>query len=186
MLVVEIVYNYYRTYDPSTGRYLASDPIGLGGGLNTYGYANQNPLQYSDPYGLTPAAGALCFIPGVGWVGCASAAVVGGLALAGGYAADRYWKNRDRGADIIPFPIPNEKEGEYCPPDDGDGGCKLEQQRLKADRSRVAAMLNNRIIGIVQYRLAALAFNLRVEIHNRNCPGFPVEGLPLPPIFLVP
>jgi RHS repeat-associated protein len=45
-------YNYFRDYDPSLGRYVQSDPIGLEGGVNTYGYVNSNPLRYSDSSGL--------------------------------------------------------------------------------------------------------------------------------------
>lgn len=45
-------YNYFRYYDPTKGRYITSDPIGLNGGLNTYGYAGSNPAKYLDPLGL--------------------------------------------------------------------------------------------------------------------------------------
>ena len=45
-------YNYYRSYDPSTGRYLESDPIGLAAGLNTYAYVGNMPTMLVDPFGL--------------------------------------------------------------------------------------------------------------------------------------
>jgi hypothetical protein len=43
---------YFRDYDPSLGRYIQSDPIGLLAGVNTYAYVKANALALRDPYGL--------------------------------------------------------------------------------------------------------------------------------------
>jgi RHS repeat-associated protein len=49
-------FTHYRVYDPQMGRWLSRDPIGEDGGINTYLYANANPLSYTDPLGLFSAA----------------------------------------------------------------------------------------------------------------------------------
>lgn len=47
-------YNYFRDYDPAVGRYVESDPIGLKGGISTFGYVKARPLSTRDPKGLSP------------------------------------------------------------------------------------------------------------------------------------
>lgn len=45
-------YNIMREYDPQSGRYTTSDPIGLQGGANSFVYAAQDPINAIDPLGL--------------------------------------------------------------------------------------------------------------------------------------
>ena len=44
--------NWMRDYDPTTGRYVQGDPLGLVDGASVYGYVRQNPGRYIDPTGL--------------------------------------------------------------------------------------------------------------------------------------
>ncbi|HMK88376.1 MAG TPA: RHS repeat-associated core domain-containing protein, partial [Methylocystis sp.] len=48
-------HNGFRDYDPRTGRYIESDPIGLAAGVNTYGYVGGNPVWAVDVMGLCEA-----------------------------------------------------------------------------------------------------------------------------------
>jgi RHS repeat-associated protein len=58
--------NWMRDYDPTTGRYLEADPLGLVDGASVYGYVRQSPMMLTDPRGECPwcIAGAL-FAAGV-------------------------------------------------------------------------------------------------------------------------
>jgi RHS repeat-associated protein len=70
-------FNLDRYYNASLGRYISSDSVGLSAGLNTFGYANGNPLTNYDPMGtnaLTAFGGFLQesynYLNGQGFDGC--------------------------------------------------------------------------------------------------------------------
>ena len=104
-----LLFRRHRYVDPASGRFTQEDPIGLAGGLNLYGFAAGDPVNFADPYGLCPlevdgipctlilagqgalggaatggllgAAGATLVVPGVGTtVGAAGGAIAGGVA----------------------------------------------------------------------------------------------------------
>ena len=84
-----LFYNWNRYYNPSIGRYISSDPIGLEGGLNTFLYAEASPVMYVDPEGLDPYQTcvaqytASCIATGTILIGTGTASL-GTLALPGG------------------------------------------------------------------------------------------------------
>ncbi|MEK9502035.1 RHS repeat-associated core domain-containing protein [Gaopeijia maritima] len=71
-----LLFRRNRYYDPATGQFTQQDPIGIAGGMNLYGFANGDPVNFSDPFGLCP----VCGVAGL-------AALGGGLVDAGIQAA---------------------------------------------------------------------------------------------------
>jgi uncharacterized protein RhaS with RHS repeats len=47
-----MLYRRNRYFDQVSGRFTQQDPIGVAGGMNLYGFANGDPVNFSDPFGL--------------------------------------------------------------------------------------------------------------------------------------
>jgi RHS repeat-associated protein len=86
------IYQRNRYLNPKTGTFTQTDPIGLAGGMNVYGFAGGDPVNYSDPFGLCPE-----FLDGVpckvGFAGLNVSATIWGMnvsASVGLYGGDGY------------------------------------------------------------------------------------------------
>jgi RHS repeat-associated protein len=77
------LYRRNRVYDPVTGRFTQEDPIGFDGGLNLYGFAAGDPVNFSDPFGLCPDPKPKCKRVWLLGLSGAATAVYGGTLGAG-------------------------------------------------------------------------------------------------------
>jgi len=77
--IPQVAFFRNRGYDQFTGRWLQEDPIGVAGGLNLYQFNGNNPVNYSDPFGLCPTC-LPALVAGV---------AVGGIRLGANLLSDR-------------------------------------------------------------------------------------------------
>ncbi|NUQ93709.1 MAG: hypothetical protein HOQ26_12465 [Gemmatimonadaceae bacterium] len=134
-----------RYYNPAAGQFTQADPIGIAGGMNSYGYAGGDPVSYSDPLGL-------CFAPPVA-VQCI--AVAGTIAVAASVALVNWIQNHPvdpilYGTPSLPFfskthrrEKPDDDDGELptpppanAPPKEGQGDKEPGQQQEEVEQAQ--------------------------------------------------
>jgi RHS repeat-associated protein len=49
-----MLYRRNRYFDPNSGQFTQADPIGIAGGMNAFGFASGDPINFKDPFGLCP------------------------------------------------------------------------------------------------------------------------------------
>jgi hypothetical protein len=149
--------------------------------MNTYAYARGGPTMRRDRFGLVPnPAEAACFVgPNPLCLGglLTDVLTTGAAILATGAAT----------AEIIDLDTKRKEKAEAkererlknCPPED-DGWCEHEQKQLLARQLTLLTLHTSDLMPLWQYRQAVQNLNWDIEAHNRMCPDYPVEPIPLP------
>lgn len=124
-----LYYNRARYYNPSWGRFISEDPIGLQGGINRYAYAGGNPVNGRDPSGkilfLLAAPAAY-----TGMMMAADALMIG---AAGVWAHDQIAPPGATPSDTTPSETPAPASGKY-PPKSDVGDANVNDSDKKAPR----------------------------------------------------